>query len=141
MAHEALARVGLPDPERLSNEYPYQLSGGMCQRVTIAIATALDPQVIIADEPAADLDVTVRAGIQSGDIVTLKGKGLPSLEGYGRGHQLVRFNVETPRKLTPEARKLFEQLRELESDGQKASHPERQGFIERLYEKFTGKAD
>ncbi len=63
MAEEALARVGLPNPEQLSKEYPYQLSGGMCQRVMIAIATALDPQVIIADEPAADLDVTVRAGI------------------------------------------------------------------------------
>ena len=63
MAFDALERVGLADPEQLSKAYPHQLSGGMCQRVMIAIATVLNPQVIIADEPTADLDVTVRAGI------------------------------------------------------------------------------
>jgi oligopeptide transport system ATP-binding protein len=63
MAIEALVRVGIPDAPRRAEQYPFEFSGGMRQRVMIAMAVSSNPDVLIADEPTTALDVTIQAQI------------------------------------------------------------------------------
>jgi oligopeptide/dipeptide ABC transporter ATP-binding protein len=60
---ELLGQVGIADPAERMNEYPHRLSGGMCQRVAIAMAIACSPRLLIADEPTTALDVTIQAQV------------------------------------------------------------------------------
>jgi peptide/nickel transport system ATP-binding protein len=74
-AVEMLRAVGITDPARRAKAYPFEMSGGMCQRVMIAIALAAKPSVLIADEPTTGLDVTTQAVIMDliGDLASKMG--------------------------------------------------------------------
>ena len=65
---QALRDVAIADPERRAHAYPFELSGGMCQRVMIALALACRPSLLIADEPTTGLDVTTQAAVM--DLIT-----------------------------------------------------------------------
>jgi oligopeptide/dipeptide ABC transporter ATP-binding protein len=77
-AVEMLDKVGIPSAEDRANDYPHQMSGGMRQRVVIAMALACDPKLMLADEPTTALDVTIQAQILAlmNDIKTRLGTGI-----------------------------------------------------------------
>ena len=81
--------------------------------------------------------IDVPAGMQSGDVVTLRGKGLPRLGAAGKGDQHVRLQVWTPIRLTPEQESLFEKLREVEGEPPESDGRSRNGFWSRMKEAFT----
>jgi len=72
-AIQCLAEMKIPDPERRYHAYPFELSGGLCQRVMIALALACGPKLLIADEPTTGLDVTTQAAIM--DLIKEKTRG------------------------------------------------------------------
>jgi ABC-type dipeptide/oligopeptide/nickel transport system ATPase component len=70
-----LARMGLGDPEKVLESYPFELSGGMCQRIMVAMGLVAESRVLIADEPTSNLDLTTQAAILQ-ELTRLKGEGL-----------------------------------------------------------------
>ena len=78
-AVECLAQVRIPDPERRYSAYPFELSGGQCQRVMVALALACNPMLLIADEPTTGLDVTTQAAIMALIRDLAREKGLATL--------------------------------------------------------------
>ena len=83
-------------------------------------------------------EVSVIPGTQSGEVLRLRGQGLPSLDGYDTGNLLVRLTVETPKKLTKKMRQLLGELKESES---RASQPAQYGFLERIKKYFKGQSE
>ncbi len=79
MAIQLLISVGIPDPDTRLTQYPHEFSMGMCQRVMIALTLAMSPQLLIADEPTASLDVTIQAQILNLLATIKKDRGMSML--------------------------------------------------------------
>jgi molecular chaperone DnaJ len=80
------------------------------------------------------VNLKVPSGTQSGKVLRLKGKGIVDLHGYGRGDQLIRVVVETPRSLTTRQRELLEEFAKL--DGKAVNHPLSKGFVDQIKKMF-----
>ncbi len=78
-AIEALRRVRIADPEQRYHAYPFELSGGMCQRVVIALALACRPQLLIADEPTTGLDVTTQKAVMDLVVDLTRERGMSTI--------------------------------------------------------------
>ena len=125
---EALGRVGIPDPQRRLEAYPHQLSGGMRQRVAIAIAFLNNPGLVICDEPTTALDVSIQAQI----LVEMK--TLAREAGVGLvwiSHDLATVSVLATRLLVMYAGRLIEEGATAEVL-RRPRHPYTQGLIDSL---------
>ena len=80
------------------------------------------------------VNLKVPSGTQSGKVLRLKGKGIIDLHGYGRGDQLIRVVVETPRSLHSRQRELLEEFAKL--DGKAVNHPLSKGFVDQIKKMF-----
>ena len=149
-----LDQVGIPDPQRRLKEYPHQLSGGMKQRVMIAIALACEPKLLIADEPTTALDVTIQAQIldllkqlqrQHNMSILLITHDLGVVAGMadrvavmyaGQMVEQADRNTFFQRPVHPYRRKLFQSLPSWEKRRQSLSVI--QGFVPSLRQQFSG---
>ena len=125
---EALAKVGIPDPERRLDAYPHELSGGMRQRVAIAIAFLNHPGLVICDEPTTALDVSIQAQILV-EMKTLVREAGVSLIWIS--HDLATVSVLASRLLVMYAGRLIEQGPTAEVL-RRPRHPYTQGLIDSL---------
>jgi peptide/nickel transport system ATP-binding protein len=125
---EALTKVGIPDPERRLDAYPHELSGGMRQRVAIAIAFLNHPELVICDEPTTALDVSIQAQILV-EMKTLVREAGVSLIWIS--HDLATVSVLASRLLVMYAGRLIEQGPTSEVL-RRPRHPYTQGLIDSL---------
>ena len=125
---EALAKVGIPDPERRLNAYPHELSGGMRQRVAIAIAFLNHPALVVCDEPTTALDVSIQAQIlvEMRSLVREAGVSLIWIS-----HDLATVSVLASRLLVMYAGRLIEQGPTAEVL-RRPRHPYTRGLIDSL---------
>lgn len=125
---EALAKVGIPDPERRLESYPHELSGGMRQRVAIAIAFLNNPALVICDEPTTALDVSIQAQIlvEMRSLAREAGVGLIWIS-----HDLATVSVLASRLLVMYAGRLIEEGPTAEVL-RRPRHPYTQGLIDSL---------
>jgi peptide/nickel transport system ATP-binding protein len=126
-AIDLLAQVQIRDPRRVAQAYPHELSGGMGQRVMIAMMLAPDPELLIADEPTSALDATVQAEILRliEDLVSRRGMGLILIS-----HDLPLVSHFCDRVAVMYAGRIVEQLEA--SELTRAHHPYTRGLLECL---------
>ncbi len=124
-ALDLLVQVQIRDPGRVAGSYPHELSGGMGQRVMIAMMLAPDPELLIADEPTSALDATVQAEILRllEDLVSRRGMGLILIS-----HDLPLVSHFCDRVLVMYAGRIVEELRA--SDLASARHPYTRGLLD-----------
>lgn len=128
IALDRLRKVQIPSPEKRLEQYPHELSGGMRQRVIIAIALLLDPEIIIADEPTTALDVTIQAEIMALLLELCERENVALMLIT---HDLGVVSQVTQRMLVMYSGRIIEQgpTREIINDAQ---HPYTQGLLNAL---------
>ena len=126
LALEALAAVELPDPEAVYEKYPYELSGGMLQRVMIAAAIVSRPRLLLLDEPTTALDVTIQAQI----LELLKKLN----REYGMSMLFISHNLNVVRKLCGRVAVMQRGLLVEEGDTEQVFHQPQHPYTKKLIE-------